>query len=450
MEAAIAPRECEASVFDTIILGAGISGLVTASILSEKSDRKILVCDEYGHLGGNHIDWSSKGYTFDVGSLIFQDDSPLLRHFPELLPLYVPIQPSWGRLNPQRRVTAYPISVQDDILRDGPSVISRIFGSVIYARLFRRKMQNAEDFARFWIGSYLFKRSGLKTYMTRFYGLDPSEIDIELAQKRMLWISENASFSNLLRRFLSRGQEQAAPNRQMARPREGFAALYRAAEDRLRRRGVEFRLGQQLISLSATGSDEDREFVLETADGHLRTRRIVSTIPLNRAQQLCGIRPERELKSITLIALYFSFAGVRGFDQSILYNFSDKGAWKRLTVYSDFYGKVGGREYFAVEVVSNFLDGTTQDAERDFRSHVRENGLFEGDLQLEGSQKLENAYPIYSKGAAKEAEAAINRLDEFGLHSLGRQGAFNYQPTARATTIEAEAVIQARWNSVYL
>lgn len=445
MDAAGLPFKCEDPIFDTIILGAGISGLVTASILSGAGDAKILVCDEYGHIGGNHIDWSSCGYTFDIGSLIFQDDSPLLKHFPDLLSLYVPIEPTWGRLNPQRRVTAYPISIRDDILRDGPSVIARIFGSVIYARLFRRKLLNAEDFARFWIGSYLFRRSGLKSYMARFYGLEPNQIDIELAQKRMQWISENASIANLIRRLVPRRQEQSTQNKQMARPRQGFGLLYSAAEERLRKNGVEFKLGQELLSLSA----KNEMFVLKTSTGDLWAKRIISTIPIKRAQQLCGITPKRDLKAITLIALYFSFAGARGFDQSILYNFSDKGAWKRLTVYSDFYGKANDREYFAVEVVSNFLDGTTEDAERDFRSHVRENGLFDGDLKLEGSQRLDNAYPIYSKGAAKYAEMAIDELSDHGVLTLGRQGAFNYQPTARATTIEAEAVIREKWNSVF-
>src|ERR1700682_4075212 len=49
-------------------------------------------------------------------------------------------------------------------------------------------------------------------------------------------------------------------------------------------------------------------------------------------------------------SLFYSFSGERGFKESVLYNVSHAGAWKRLTVYSDFYGRVGGREFFAVEV----------------------------------------------------------------------------------------------------
>ncbi|MDP9811572.1 hypothetical protein J2W42_004436 [Rhizobium tibeticum] len=422
--------------FDVIVLGAGISGLVAASILASRGER-VVVVDDYGHPGGNHMDWTSpEGYTFDVGSLIFQDDSPLLRHFPELLSYYVPIDPSWGRLNPQGKITTYPISVRDDILAAGPAGLVRIFASVLFARVFLRRMGNARDFARYWIGSHLLHRSGLETYMKRFYGLAAEDIDLDLARKRMLWISEYASVINLTRRAF-KGRRAAGPrNRQMARPKEGFATLYEPAARRLERDGVVFRLSAGMRGVEKVPSG----FELSLADGVVSAQRIVSTVPIAIAERLCGMASQPVLKTITLIALYFSFSGERGFTQSIIYNFSHTGAWKRLTVYSDFYGRVNGREYFAVEVIAGHV-GTIDEAERDFRQHACSNGMFAGDLTLEGSQVLANAYPIYSKGAAQNAANAIAKLRMFGIESIGRQGGFNYQPTARVSTMEVEAAI---------
>ncbi|WP_259186123.1 FAD-dependent oxidoreductase [Rhizobium sp. BK176] len=424
--------------FDAVVLGAGISGLVAASILSEQGQRTLVV-DDYSHVGGNHMDWTSpEGYTFDVGSLIFQDDSPLLRHFPELLPRYVPINPTWGRLNPQGRITVYPISVRDDILAAGPLGLSRIAFSLIYARLFRRNMRNARDFARYWIGAYLLQRSGLETYMKRFYGIEPEKIDLDLARKRMGWISEHASIKGLLRKFtLIRRQAAAGPvNRQMARPREGFASLYDVAVQRLKVAGVSFRLSAGIRKLSKLNDG----FEVSLADGPVFTKRVISTIPIPAAERLCDLPSHSALKTITLITLYFSFRGTRGFQQSIIYNFSHEGFWKRLTVYSDFYGSQNDREYFAVEVIASQVL-TVDQAEADFRNHTRANALFTGELKLEGSQILENAYPIYSQGAAQHATQAIAKLRQFGIESIGRQGAFNYQPTARVSTIEVEAAL---------
>lgn len=422
---------------DVIVLGAGVSGLVSASVLAQQGCKRILVIDEYPHIGGNHIDWSSGDYTFDIGSLIFQDDSPLLQHFPELLPLYVPIQPRWARLNPQRLITAYPISVKDDILRAGPLEVARILASAAYARLFKRRMRNAREFARHWIGARLLHRSGLDTYMTRFYGIASDQIGIELARKRMQWISEHASLRAMLGR-LRRRKPSAPGNCQLARPREGFEALYGTAAATLSARGVSFLMGAKLDRIEKL----DRRFVLFREGRAIVADRVVSTIPIPRLQALCNLPVSQELETITLLALYFSFDGARGFDEEIIYNFSYDGAWKRLTMYSDFYGRAQGREYFGVEVIANHIGKSVARAEADFRAHVAANGLFCGDLRLEGSQLLDNAYPIYRNGADESAAEAVKALKAFGIESLGRQGGFNYQPTARVSTIEAEAALR--------
>jgi hypothetical protein len=423
--------------YAAIVLGAGISGLVSASVLLDQGCKRVIVVDEYPHIGGNHIDWSKNGYTFDIGSIIFQDDSPLLKHFPELLEHYVPISPNWARLTPQGIVTAYPISVKDDILAAGPLEILKILASVVYARAFRRNMHNAKEFAQYWIGDRLLRRSGLDSYMTRFYGVSSDQIDIELARKRMLWISEHSSLRSVLAR-IAKPNPPPPTNCQLARPREGFAKLYSVAAAKLEERGADIVTGVKLRGLEKLGGD----FRLVLDDRTILAKRVVSTIPISRVGALCNLPPSEKLETITLLTLYFSFSGERGFTAAILYNFSHTGAWKRLTVYSDFYGRHDDREYFAVEVISNHINGSVVDAEADFRRHVAANGLFRGDLRLEGSQFLENAYPIYRGRADVKAAKAIEVLKSFGIESFGRQGGFNYQPTARVSTLEAEAALQ--------
>ena len=71
--------------------------------------------------------------------------------------------------------------------------------------------------------------------------------------------------------------------------------------------------------------------------GHGHRAAVVSTIPIDHVR-VCGLQLTA-LPTVTLISLFFSFSGDRGFASSILYNFAHSGAWKRLTVYSDFYGR---------------------------------------------------------------------------------------------------------------
>jgi len=426
--------------YDAIVLGAGISGLVSASILLDHGSARVLVVDEYDHVGGNHIDRAHGPYSFDVGSLIFQDDSPLLQHFPELLPRYLPISPTWSRLNPQGKVTSYPFSVRDDLLAAGPLEVSRILGSAAWSRIRRRPLRHAADFGRYWIGRRLMQRSGLESYMERFFGLSADRVDLTFAVQRMGWISGHASLRHLGREalgFVRRPDPDRPRNGQLARPYEGFGHLYQPAVDRLGAAGASFRLGARLHRLARTADG----FRLITDDGTFTARRVISTIPIDRALDVCGIRHNRPLPYVTLVSLFYSFAGRRGFRSSILYNFSHHGAWKRLTVYSDFYGPADDREYFAVEVIGDRVGDSVEQADANFRRHSEENRLFAGDLRLEGSHVLTQAYPIYSDGAGERAKRGIAALGDFGLESFGRQGGFQYQPTARVSTLEVETAL---------
>lgn len=435
------PR-CAEQRFDAIVLGAGVSGLVAASVLARQGCGRVLVVDEYARLGGNHISWQAGPYTFDVGSLIFQDDSPFLRHFPELLPHYTPISPSWSRLNPQGRVTKYPISVRDDLLRAGPLEWAWIAGSIVFSRLFRRRLANAHDYAQYWIGRRFLQRSGLHQYMARFYGLPPEEIELGFAEKRMAWVRQRAELRDYVRRWLRPEPWEAIPSQPLARPPEGFDALYRRAAERLNGEGVSFQLGAKLRRLTRGAGGG---FTLESDGGRFAAPRVISTIPIPRAQALAGLPPAQDLKSVTLMSLFFSFAGRRGFATSVLYNFSPTGAWKRLTMHSDFYGPREEREYFTVEVNAEHVGGDLRAAEADFRAHAAANGLFQGDLELEGSHALANAYPVYAHGAAERVAEATAMLHAFGIVTLGRQGRFEYQPTARVSTLDAEAALSFRW-----
>ncbi|MCJ2139164.1 NAD(P)-binding protein [Methylobacterium sp. E-066] len=425
--------------FDAVVLGAGISGLVSAAVLNEQGYRHILVIDEFEKYGGNHIDCTIGPYTFDIGSLIFQDDSPLLAHFPEMLPLYVPIDPTWGKLTPQGAVAGYPLSIRDDILRSGLWGCVRIGFSLLYSRIFRSKIRNARDFARYWIGDYMLKRSGLESYMTRFFGIAAEKVDLDFAEKRMLWIRERSSVRAMLRHL--RPHKAAAPtNRQLARPRSGFDDLYAVAAEKLRGQGTVFRLGCEVSRIRKVGST----FHFDAAGRTLTAERVVSTIPINRALDICGLDTDETLSSVTLISLFFSFSGKTGFDCSVLYNFSHDGFWKRLTMYSVFYGKAEGRDYFGVEVIASQAGNSLEIAERDFRSHVARNHLFDGDLKLEGARFVPNAYPIYVNRAQERVALALTRLRDFGVESFGRQGGFDYQPTARVSTQNAEAHLRRR------
>jgi protoporphyrinogen oxidase len=438
--------DAESARVDAIILGAGISGLVAARLLKRLGYRKIVMLDSHHQIGGNHISVHLGPYTFDIGTFLFQDDSPLIRHFPELLAAYHPARPSTNRVAPDGRIQDYPMSPKAEIVQAGITECVRIVCSLLWARLSLRKRRNAQDFVRFWLGSRLAQISGIENYIIRFYGVPAAEIDIIFAEKRMGWIANAASLRKQVMKLLGK-KDPWLGSQSFVRPRAGFSSLYKVALDSLEADDVHFRLGETFQTITRDGD----ELCLTTAAGTLRTGTLISTIPVDHCLKLCGLTTGSSLPTITLTTLFFSFKGHRGFTTTILYNFTSMGTWKRLTMYSDYYGLADEREYCGVEINQpNGLgqnSGNDKEVEQfcaDFILDMQNKGLLRGDLKLEGAYRLENAYPVYVHGASALADIAIAALRKFGIQSIGRQGGFDYLPTARHTTLVVEEALLGR------
>jgi protoporphyrinogen oxidase len=190
------------AAWDAIILGAGVTGLVAASVLHRQGLKRVLVIDEYDRLGGNHIHRHIGPYTFDIGPQIFQDDSPLMAHFSELLAIYHPVTIDISRIAPGGDVRAYPFSLREDVVSAGPVEWIRLLASLAWARVPPVRIANAADYARYWIGPRVFDRSGLAHYIERFYGAKASEIDKVFAEKRMPRIADAASLRKRIAKLL--------------------------------------------------------------------------------------------------------------------------------------------------------------------------------------------------------------------------------------------------------
>jgi protoporphyrinogen oxidase len=287
--------------------------------------------------------------------------------------------------------------------------------------------------------------------MERFYGLPSEQIEREFAEKRMTWIARSASPASIARRLsgLLRNAPPAAQSRDLVRPKRGFSAIYDTVRASLEAGGAEFELGRELGGIRR----EDGTFVIEGSDGFsVRTERLISTIPVQECLRLCRLPVRSALvETSTLVSLCFSFAGQREFGSTILYNFSHSGDWKRITMASAFYGTIEGREYFTVEINRNASAGaiSLEEEERAFRRDAAQKKLFIGDLRLETSHVLENAYPVYRFGATAAAAEAVKHLADFGVESFGRQGGFDYLPNTRDVIETAERRLSVRSTRLY-
>ena len=411
----------EESQVDAVVLGGGISGLATVAKLLEQG-KKVALIDEFRSLGGNHVSVHLDRYTYDIGSFFFSEKSKLFDIYPEIKELYKEAYCSAGRVCPDLDIRAYPIDKKGDVFSMRPSELLRTALSVLWARVFCDPRKSVVHNVRYWIGDYFMRRTGLYEYLVRFLGADPSEVDATLAEKRMGWVRANAK----LRTILPRPKKAHRPHLFLLRPKSGFEVVYARIGDSLRARGVRVMLATKVERIEG---DALTGFRLSVGKEVIRAGEIVSTIPLRDISRMLEGTDAPDIKYTSLVTLFYSFDGNRKFRHNVLYNFSKLGRWKRLTMHSDYYEKENGREYFSLEnITRSIVDPDVLDS--DFRNMSREAGIFDGDLRLEGWHATEMAYPLYEHGAREAADRFIASLKDRGIRSFGRQGGFDYQPTA--------------------
>jgi phytoene dehydrogenase-like protein len=409
-----------------VILGAGVAGLVSAKLVLEGGATSVAVVDSYGQPGGNHISIDIGAYTFDIGAIVFEPWSALFEYFPAARAVCVEVPFTPAKVTPAHTVCTYPFSVRDDVLRAGPLEMLRFGVSCLAGRLSVRRIETTRDYAVHWLGDRFFRRSGLANFIQRFHGMPAEDLDAAFAEKRMRWIARSASLSGVAARLSGRGPRPPHRNG-LVRPPCGFRGLYASVQQSLEAGGAQFMLGVAITRIKRIGD----VFEVTVGSQTIFARRIISTIPIERALVACGLPLAQRLPSLSLVSLFFIFKGERGFTSSILYNFGMTGRWKRVTMFSDSYGHRDGREYFTVEVnMATTDDNAIAEAGKDFVADVAAKGLFRGELRLEGVHCLQNAYPSYPRGSAVLVDSALAQLSSLGIEAAGRQGTFDYLPSA--------------------
>lgn len=423
-----------------IVLGAGISGLTVAYGLRQQGYDVCLI-DEYDHPGGNHISDNIGGMTFDIGAIFLWGHSHLFNMFPSLRPLCVPVEWRTDRINPAGRVVSYPFDPRNELWTGSPSGAVSVVASLFKHRLSPLKKDNARSYLTHYLGEELLKVSGLESYIERLYGLPSSEISYEFASARLQYVERVTRPVQALTQLVRNAFNKSGPpdSQCLARPAIGFSEFYKHAVSDLSELGVRTVLGARLKSVYR----ERDTHIVETSDGDFVADRLVSTIPLQHIGRLTGIDTSDVPSSLPLHSLYWKFKGKLGFIGPVLYNFQHHGAWKRLTLHSQYYGDVDDYSYFSTETTA--LPGahlTPDDCERDFRESIKACDILDGELELVGSRQTDFAYPLYDQTAAKRRNKIIGSLQDIGIECVGRQGAFEYLPVAGIAIQKAQHYLE--------
>lgn len=235
-----------------IVLGGGIAGLAAAAALAD-AGRKVIVLEGGDRLGGMHRSVDIGPYTFDVGSIFYEETARLLYLAEGLRELCPPADRVQRRLTPDGQVMHYPFD-PGDILKWPRRQQFRAVASLLLARLISRRDGTLEGVCVSQLGRVLFEETGLRNYTTQFNGVTPDQIDEEFYFDRMKFVHAAArpgkAIRSALRAIMGKPYRSKPKVPLRIRPRDGYGPMFELVAADLRARGVEILTGAALRSIS--------------------------------------------------------------------------------------------------------------------------------------------------------------------------------------------------------
>ena len=418
------------------VLGGGAAGVVAAQELAVRG-AAVELFERQAQLGGLHRSIVLGGDAFDTGTFFFSHKHGLVESFPALRSVFISVDPPRLSLTPNGTLDKYPISISGYLRSHGSMHCGRAVCSLLVSKFRDRRRDTVEKFVQFYTGRQLYNDTGLRHYIERLYGVPDSEVGIEFARQRLGYIEK--FLKNHLRaritRLIGRQVQYSRPTGLLVRPREGFGFLYARIQELLEQQSVRIHLNCSLHAIRKLPMG----FELHVGEQVHRYDQIVSTLPIPVLLRLAGKSSQSRVEHMGLLSLFYR--GTFLPDAAVLCNFTYEGRWKRLCVFSRYYGRSGGEDFLTVEVTGSDLSSARQrELSADFEEHAMRHRLFRERPRLLSAVVTEHAYPLFRTGHAENVQPEFERLAFLGIRTVGRQGNHQYLSSHNAVKQVKELV----------
>lgn len=424
------------------VLGGGAAGVVAAQELAARGATVDLI-ERQEQLGGLHRSVVLDGDAFDTGVFLFSHKHEFVKSFPALRSEFISVNSPRLSLTPDGTLDKWPISAGGYLRSHGLLHTGRAVCSLLVSKVRDRRRATVAEFAQFHIGRQLYTDTGLRHYIERLYGVPDSEVGIEFASQRLGYI-ENFVKDRLrarTRQLISRRVQHSKPDAFLVRPREGFGFLYGRIRELLEQSGVRVHLNcpLQFIRKVAKG------YELQLGEHVHHYDEVVSTVPIPVLLRLAGESLQSRVEHMGLLSLFYR--GMFLPEAAVLCNFTYESRWKRLCVFSYYYGRSGGEDFLTVEVTGSDLSPARQrELSADFEEHAMRHRLFRERPRLLSAVVTEHAYPIFRRGHTENVQRESELLGCLGIRTVGRQGNHKYLSSHDAVREAKELVRSMPFN----
>jgi protoporphyrinogen oxidase len=431
------------------ILGGGISGAAGAKYAVDKGVSDVCLIEKDIRLGGLHKDIQLEGHHYDLGAFFFPGFHTIFNLFNIKDKMcYIDDFNSLSLTN-QGNLDSYPVTMKGYIKEKGlPNLCFDILGLIKYRiqwKLSGSQFKTTDDELQYYFGPF-YQKTGLRKYVERLYGMSPASISLQFSGKRLGYVTDAVRFKTIVSKlatfkFGDLNKWRISPSI-YARPKDGFSAMYGYIAEELRASNVDVNLGEQIQKILI-----DEKKIINSDNKVYSYDKLLSSIPLGLLCKLCDVPFNLRLDYKPLYSLFYTS------DEEIipscqaLFNFTERGFWKRATFHSCYYGDDMGKSYFTVESIPT--DEHLQDSDginildRDFRESFVDTQWAEKlkNIQLIGHELTSNAYPIYRNDFNVEAIQELkDYFEKKSIFLVGRQGEFDYISSSDAALSSVTAI----------
>jgi len=296
--------------YDVIVVGGGITGLVSSFYLTLRGKR-VLLLEKNPRWGGNIKTYSDGRYTFEEGPQTILANSPAVWDLVRRLNAPVcKANPSSQLRFIYKREKLIPIPLKPWEFFTSPLVGFKAKVKLLKEFFVKPSQKEDESVAEFTIRHFgeEFLKYFIQPFVSGIYAGDSKKLSVRYAFPKLYEIERR--YGSLLKAFLK--ERRVAPKGELISFAGGLSTLIKLLAEKVK----EKRLQTEVLSVEKSGN----LYKVKTNAGNYYSRKVVLTTPAYITAKLLGkiFPPAKELEKITyprvaVVSLSFPKIGLRGF-----------------------------------------------------------------------------------------------------------------------------------------
>jgi len=429
------------------VLGAGPAGIAAAFALSRQHKGKLSLYERAPAAGGNSASFDVAGVRCDYGSHRFHPAAgeTIVGDVKELLGDDLLLRPRHGRIRLGGRWIHFPLKPADAMLRLPPRFVASLLRDSVLKPFGRKRAATTfSDVLRQGLGPTI-SNSFYFPYVRKLWGLDPDQLAVTLAHRRVSSGSVGKILAKMAR--MLPGLKSATTGK-FYYPREGFGEIGAKALDKAVSLGTDLHLGAAIEAIRCDGKRVTGFSVTENGTTReVSSDLVLSTLPLTMLVKLLGDaapakvqEAARAIRFRGMILIYLVLGTDRFTEYDAHYLPETSIPISRMSEPKNYNatGEPKGRTVLCAELPCDPDEPWWSMSDEELGRHYCE---WLGQLGLPvtvpvlgcETRRLSHAYPVYDIGY----EPRFTVIDEWlsgieGLLVFGRQGLFAHDNTHHA------------------